>query len=148
MLSRDVNVDSFIRQYYPKAEIRNFEKDMFNVEKNNLHTVAFEEKDVRSMVENNNFYLYVQGGTIVTSFLGGVVFYNKLPFFKNIQGKWKRFFSKVFLFLTPIYLASGYSIYKSATDVEKYYQKYFDQYCKYKCTGDLRDINPDIKCKI
>jgi hypothetical protein len=148
MLPRDISTNSYLRRYYPKIDIYHFEQDMFSPNKNNLQLVALTSEDSKRVIDSANFYLYIQAFTAVTSFLGGVIFYNKLPYFKNIQSKWARFFWKIALFLIPTYTVSGYSIYKQSQQTSELYQKYFDKYAKYKCTGNILDLNPNAKCNI
>lgn len=148
MLPRDLDSDPYLRRYYPKTDIMTFQRDMFNTEKNMLHLIVFDKPDVEEIMEKSNQMMYITAATIVTSFLGGVVFFNKLPLFNRIQGKWKRFFTKGLLFLTPVYIISGYNIYQQNNSLERQYQKYFPRYVKYKCTGNILDMNPNVKSKI
>jgi len=147
MLPRDIDSDNYLRRYYPKTDVMSFQKDMFNADRNMLHLLAFDKKDLDESMSRSNNMMYLTVATAVTSSLVGIVFFNKLPLFGRIQGKWKRFFARTFLFLGPIYGVSIYNIYNQSTSLEKYHQKYFPQYVKYKCTGNILDLNPDIKRK-
>lgn len=147
MLPRDIDTDTYLRRFYPKLDPLAFQRDMFSTERNMLHLIAFEKQDVEEVVDDSNKLMYVSLATVVTAFLGGVVFFNKLPLFNRIQSKWGRFFAKTMLFITPVYLVSGYNMYKQNMTIEKTYQKYFNQYAKYKCTGNILDLNPNIRRK-
>ena len=147
MLPRDIDTESYLRRFYPKTDIMTFQRDMYAPDKNMMHVVAFEKADVDEAVENSTKLMYATTATAVTSFIFGVVLFNKLPLFSRIQSKWGRFFSKVFLFVTPVYLTMGYNIYKQNVSLETAYQKYFERYVKYKCTGNALDLNPNIERK-
>jgi len=147
MLPRDVDADTYLRRYFPKTDIMSFQRDMFNADRNMIHLIAFEKPDVDEVVSSSTNMMYISGATIVTAFLGGVVMFNKLPLFNRIQSKWGRFIAKSLLFVVPVWIVSGYNIYQQNLQLEKNYKKYFPQYIKYKCTGNILDLNPNIKCK-
>ena len=147
MLPRDIDTEPYLRRYYPKTDIMAFQREMYSPERNMLHLIAFDKPDVEEIVDSSSKMMYFSLGTAVSSFLLGVVFYNKLPLFNRIQSKWGRFFAKSFLFLTPVYIVSAYNIYQQNVSLEKSYQKYFHQFVKYKCTGNVLDLSPNIKRK-
>ncbi len=147
MLPRDIDTEPYLRRFYPKTDIMTFQRDMYSPDKNMLHLIAFDKPDVEEVVSKSSNMMYISAATVVTSFLVGVVFFNKLPLFSRIQSKWGRFFAKSFLFLTPVYIVSGYNIYQQNQELEKSYRKYFQQFVKYKCTGNILDLSPSIKRK-
>jgi len=147
MLPRDIDTEPYLRRFYPKTDIMTFQRDMYSPDKNMLHLIAFDKPDVEEVVSKSSNMMYISAATVVTSFLVGVVFFKKLPLFNRIQSKWGRFFAKSFLFLTPVYIVSGYNIYQQNQELEKSYRKYFHQFVKYKCTGNILDLSPNIKRK-
>jgi len=70
--------------------------------------------------------------------------YNRVPLIKQVQSKWKKFFLKIGLFLTPIQVAAFYGNFKSEMLLQEQYLKYFSKFVAYKQTGDILKLNPNI----
>ncbi len=113
-----------------------------------LQVVTLDKKESEEFQNANTQLMYVGAIVSVTSFLAGIVFFNKLPLFSRIQSKWGRFFARTILFAGPIYAFSGYTIVKQNIQQESMYQKYFNNYAKYKCTGNVLDLNPNAIRKL
>ncbi len=148
MLPRDLETNVFLHKYYPKTDLWIFARDVFLNDKDKLYLVLLNKKEKDENYDTNSKIWYSGVTVAAASFLAGIVFFNKLPLFSRIQSKWGRFFARIILFPGATCVHWGYSAVKRTDLQEAMYQKYFNQYVKYKHTGNLLDLNPNITRKL
>ncbi len=147
MLPRDLENNVFLHKYYPKIHFRTFSR-VFSYDKDKLYLVTLNQKERDENYDTNSKLWYGGVTVLIASFLAGIVFFNKLPLFSKIQSKRRRLIARIILFPGATCVHWGHSAIKQTNLQEAMYEKYFNQYAKYKHTGNLLDLNPNITRKL
>ncbi|KRX02693.1 hypothetical protein PPERSA_01810 [Pseudocohnilembus persalinus] len=142
MLARDDYQADYIVRYAPKMDLQTFSIDMY--QKNVLHAIAFDKSaqvETQEHWKNQNFRVI---GTLCFS-LAVMIGHKKIPLIKKIEKPWKKFFWKAGVFFIPMGLVAGLGDVGNQVLVAKQYQNIFPQYQKFKCNGDVKELNPNVQ---
>ena len=144
--SRDMYTRDYVYKYLPNVSYDAFQRDMFDNQKSQLHIVAFEDQDSKQISDIYVGSMYGLTFTLTTS-VGLILLYNRIPGLRRIQHKWGKFFFKVGLLFIPVNLLSSFNIARTDSLMYNLYQKYYNNYVGYKITGDNKKLNPKTKSK-
>ncbi|KAL4435149.1 hypothetical protein ABPG74_003642 [Tetrahymena malaccensis] len=145
MQTRDLYRYDYTTTYYPKFDMLNFQLDMYNTQKaGSLSAILYDTEDLNKQIEFAETQKWMQLGALGLG-LGTILGYNKIPLINRVQGKWKKFTFKVFLFFLPMFISGGIYTHKEQKFIETVYLKHFSSYVKFKQVGDIKCLNPQIE---
>ena len=131
----------FALNYLPKLNDFKFEKDLrskglLSLSNNKLH---------HELVNYTNKNMYWSSILYISAVALTSYYSSKIFLLKKIKSKYIRFGITALTCTTLITIYQSFSNKENVLkfDIEK--QKIRDKYLKYRYTGDIRDLNPDIK---